>query len=727
MKTLNARPLIALIGNPNTGKTTVFNGLCGTRQHVGNYPGVTVEKKIGTAARGDVLFDVLDLPGLYSLKAASPDEQLASDALMGRIPGEARPDLVVYVADATNLKRNLLVYSQLVELEIPVIVALTMTDLLDEAGVELNVDALEKQLGVPVVPVIGKDLDTIESLKMRITSALRDRPVARAAFSYPRKLEKAVSVLNDRLKEYLPLNKFETRNVILFPQDPLLRAFEGKPGAVRAIEEARKETAGIDPGTVTTERYRWASQIVDKVEKRTVGEERNRTTQKLDRILTHKVFGLASFVAVMYLVFQSIYTWAGPVMDAISGSFDWLGQSASAHLASSPMLASLVSDGIIGGVGSVIVFLPQIILLFTFIAVLEDSGYLARAAFLMDKLLAWSGLNGRAFIPMLSSFACAVPGVMASRVIPDARARMTTILVSPLMSCSARLPVYLLLIGAFIEPRFGAGWAAFTLFAMHAMGLLIALPVAWVLNRGLLKTPAVPFVLEMPPYRMPHYRNVFFRVYDAAKRFLMRAGTVIFAMSVVIWALSYFPRPAEIQNSADEKAAAMIESQSKIKPLSEEEKQGIFTAAQFEADSQYLEQSYLGRAGKAIQPVFSPLGFDWKITVGVLAAFPAREVIISALGIIYSVGKTNAEETDSLRERMALEKRADGSTLFTPLLAVTLMVFFALCCQCMSTVVTVQRELQSWGWALFMFTYMTTLAYVFSLLIYQGGRALGLS
>ncbi|HMX58166.1 MAG TPA: ferrous iron transport protein B [Leptospiraceae bacterium] len=726
MKTLRKRPLIALVGNPNTGKTTVFNALCGTRQHVGNYPGVTVEKKIGTAVLAGASFDVLDLPGLYSLKAAAPDEQLASDALMGRIEGEDRPDLIVYVADATNLKRNLLVYSQLVELDIPVIIALTMTDLLSETGVDLNMSALEKRLKIPIVPVIGKDLETVEVLKSRITSALKEKPHAQADLVYPRKLEKVVSVLNDRLKEFIPLSKFETRNVILFPGDPLLAAFRGKAAALKAIEDARQEVKDIDPGTVTTERYRWAEQIVSQVEKR---KEQTGVSfsDKLDKILTHKVLGLAAFVGVMFLVFQSIYTWASPVMDAISGAFDWLGAQSAIVLSSSPMLSSLVADGIIGGVGSVVVFLPQIILLFTFIAILEDSGYLARAAFLMDRLLAWSGLNGRAFIPMLSSFACAVPGVMASRVIPDARARMTTILVSPLMSCSARLPVYLLLIGAFIEPKFGAGWAAFTLFAMHAMGLLIALPIAWVLNRGLLKTPAVPFVLEMPPYRMPHYRNVFYRVYDAARRFLVRAGTVIFAMSIVIWALSYFPRPASIQEQADAKAAALVETESKKGPVSEERKTEIQTATQFEADSLYLGQSYLGRAGKFIQPVFAPLGFDWKITVGVLAAFPAREVIISALGIIYSVGKTDTEQTDSLKERMALEKRADGSTLFTPLLAVSLMVFFALCCQCMSTVVTVQRELQSWGWAGFMFAYMTGLAYLFALLIYQGGRAFGLS
>ncbi len=413
-------------------------------------------------------------------------------------------------------------------------------------------------------------------------------------------------------------------------------------------------------------------------------------------------------------------------------TFGFIGDSISPLLATTPILESLVKDGIVGGVGSVVVFLPQIIILFIFIAVLEDSGYLARASFLMDKLLSWTGLNGRAFIPMLSSFACAVPGVMSARVMTDTRARLTTVLTAPLMSCSARLPVYVLMIGAFIQPVYGAAAAGLALFFMHAVGVLVAMPIAWILNRGVLKTPTIPFIMELPPYRRPSLRNVYHRVSQAAWKFIVRAGTTIFALTVIIWALTYFPRdpavakPIELEYNGkidvvkantkadDAKAKAALAKQ--VKALEAERDNRIA--------STYLEQSYLGRMGKTIQPVFAPLGYDWKITVGILAAFPAREVIIATLGIIYSVGDADETSTD-LREKMRREKHPDGTAIFTPLTAVSIMVFFALCCQCLSTVVTVQRELNSWPWAIFMFTYMTMLAYVASLVVYQGGRMLG--
>lgn len=473
-------------------------------------------------------------------------------------------------------------------------------------------------------------------------------------------------------------------------------------GALR--EQA--DSSNLTPAALVTQRYQWAEAIVQRVEKRS--EKALTFSRKLDRILTHRFFGLIIFAAVMFLMFQSIYTWAVPFMDLIETGISTLSDVVGSSLAARPLLASIMVDGMIAGVGSVIVFLPQIVILFLFVAVLEDSGYLSRAAFLMDKLLGWTGLNGRAFIPMLSSFACAVPGIMAARVMPDPKARMATILVSPLMSCSARLPVYILLISAFIEPRFGASWAAVTLFAMHGIGLLIALPIAWILNKGILKTPDMPFILELPVYRLPNWTNVVFRAYEAGKKFTVRAGTVIFAFSIIIWALSYFPRPDHI---ADDIRA---QAQSQDALLIDQQIAGA-----------YLEQSYLGTAGKAIQPIFGPLGFDWKITVGILGAFPAREVILSTLGIIYQIGEAD-EESDDLKQRMAAESWPDGSQVFTPLVAIVLMIFFALCSQCMSTLITVQRELNSWKWAGFLFTYMTALAYLLSLVTYQGGKALGL-
>ncbi|MDH5656687.1 MAG: ferrous iron transporter B, partial [Spirochaetia bacterium] len=413
---------------------------------------------------------------------------------------------------------------------------------------------------------------------------------------------------------------------------------------------------------------------------------------------------------------QSIYTWAAPIMDFIESMMGELGDFISPYFAEYPVLQSLAVDGVIGGVGAVIIFIPQIAILFTFIAVLEDSGYLSRAAFLMDKLLGWTGLNGRSFIPMLSGFACAVPSVMSTRVIPDFRVRLATIMIVPLMSCSARLPVYLLFIGAFIEPAYGPVWAAVSLFGMHIIGPIIALPVAYLLNQNILKSQAAPFVLEMPAYRIPKLYNVLYRVYEAVTRFLVRAGTVIFAMSILIWALSYFPRPESVENNIRDVYAEKIS-------LADEDSAAVLEVEmENRIASAYLEQSYLGKSGKLIQPVFSPLGFDWKLSVGILGAFPAREVIISTLGIIYNVGSSVSEESSSLREKMLNEKNEDGSALFSLPVVLSLMVFFALCSQCMSTLATVKKELHSWKWTIFQFVYMTLLAYIAGLLIYQIGK-----
>lgn len=707
---------IALIGNPNTGKTTVFNALCGARQKTGNYPGVTVERKSGPVTIGDTDALVIDLPGLYSLRAVSRDERVAADAAMGRLAGERRPDVVLFVLDVTNLKRNLFLYSQVVELGLPVVAALTMTDLLEGEGLKLRLDVLAEKLNAPAIPVLPSRPESFRELKEALRDAARKGKSARPLVEYASDFQECVSEL---VEAGAPgMSAFEAQEILLGAVEP-----GEKPELAGLIHEllARPAVKRNRPGRITIDRYRWAEKTAEASEER-LTRSKPTLTQRLDRFFTHRVFGLVAFAAAMFLVFQSIYTGASPLMSFLETSFRVLGSWLGDKLEAYPMLQSLVSDGIIGGAGSVIVFLPQIAILFAFIAILEDSGYLARAAFLMDRLLGWAGLNGRSFIPMLSSFACAVPGVMASRVIPEEKARIATILVSPLVSCSARLPVYLLLIGAFIEPQYGAAMAALALSGMHVFGVLVAMPIAWFINRGFLRTPSLPFLLELPPYRLPYWRNVLYRVYEATKSFLVRAGTVIFAVSIVIWALSYFPRPESLAvevarefqpEAARLKAAGDSEG---LRALESREKQALA--------SRYLEQSILGRAGKTLEPFFRPMGFDWKITVGILSAFPARETIIATFGIIYAVGDSD-ENTPALRERMAMEKKSDGTPVFTPLTAVSLMIFFALCCQCMSTVATVRRELNSWGWAAFMFFYMTALACIFSLAIYQIGSAIG--
>lgn len=754
------RPVIVVAGNPNTGKSTVFNALCGTRQRVGNYPGVTVEKKIGLARLpGAGSADVVDLPGLYSLGAVSPDEQIAADVLMGRVPvsedrrsREAvhRPDLVLFVLDATNLQRNLFLYTQIAELDLPVVVALTMTDLLGGARMNVDVGALKERLGVPVIPVIGRRREHLDNLRAEIAAALEPgcAVTPELTLDFPAPVEAVVGDLRERMNDQgVRLSGFEARNLLLNSRHPLQERIAVTEAGDAILNDVRAKVRALDfnPSSLALARYKWIDGVlagVEQREKNQAGEGRSSSdfSSRLDGLLTHRIFGLAGFAGVMYLVFQSIYTWATPFMDLIEEVFGSLSGFAGTYLEAAPMLQSLVSDGLIAGVGSVVVFLPQILILFLFIAFLEDSGYLSRAAFLMDRLLGWTGLNGRAFIPMLSSFACAIPGIMAARVMPDPRARLSTILVAPLMSCSARLPVYLLMISAFIEPHFGAGIAALTLFIMYGVGPIVALPFAWFLNRGVLKTPAIPFVLELPPYRWPDPLNVLWRALEAAKKFLMRAGTIIFALSIVIWAMSYFPRPEAVADNIHARYDAMIdaaESESAPVELRDDPESTDFASdnvsivadLRTERDnaiaSAYLEQSYLGRLGKLVQPVFAPLGFDWKISVGILGAFPAREVIIATLGIIYNAGSAVDEESDDLKSRMAAETRPDGTPVYTPLVALTLMIFFALCSQCMSTLATVWRELNDWRWAAFLFVYMTGFAYVAGLAVYQIGRALG--
>jgi ferrous iron transport protein B len=419
---------------------------------------------------------------------------------------------------------------------------------------------------------------------------------------------------------------------------------------------------------------------------------------------------LVFFVALMYVVFQSIYTFATPLMDWIDGSFGSMADAAASSLRASPAVESFVVDGLIGGIGAAVIFLPQILILFFFISVLEGTGYLARAAFLMDRLLGWCGLNGRAFIPLLSSYACAIPGIMAARVMPDAKSRLATILVAPLMSCSARLPVYLLLIGTFIEPKYGAAWAGFTLFAMHFLGLLVAIPVVFFLNRKVIKGRRLPFVLELPPYQWPRWGDVLLTMYLRGKVFLKVAGTMILAMSILVWALLYFPR-----SDADAKLyrADYASRDASFRELVGED--------EFVAERQ-TENSYLGRFARSVAPAFEPAGFDWRITTGILAAFPAREVIVPTLGILFSVGSEADEGSGRLKSALGNAKRPDGTPLMNPWNAVGLMVFFALCAQCMSTLATVKRETNSWKWPVFMFVYMSALAYIGAVAVHQLGR-----
>ena len=666
----------ALVGNPNTGKTSLFNILCGAKQRVGNYSGVTVEKKIGTCQLPNkTSTEIIDLPGIYSLSPMSPDERVTLNVLEGLQESLGKPDALIIILEAGRLQRNLYLFSQIAELEIPSIIALTMADSLEKEGISLDIEALKAATGIEIVPIHGPNPKPIAELKAAMEDILRAPKIPSIELGFSKELNDDVRLLKrESLNGNLSL--FSARESLLLGINK--SKFNSK-GTEILNKWEKKERQQSELPLV---RHEWAKKLIEKVEKRRALTKKS-LTNKIDKLVTHPVAGLSLFFLTMGLMFQSIYSGAGPIMDIVDKGFSTLSSYVSSQLVDYPLLSSLISDGIIGGVGSVLIFLPQIIILFLIIAFLEDSGYLSRAAFLMDKLLGWTGMNGRSFIPLLSSFACAIPAILSTRVISDMRTRLTTILVTPLVSCSARLPVYVLMIGTFIEPVYGALWAGLCLFFFHAIGLVIALPLAWVINKGKLTPAKTPFLLELPPYRMPTLRNIWWRTYEAAKKFTIKAGTIIFALSIILWALATFPQNHD----------PLVDNATK------------------------LEQSYLGQIGHSIQPAFAPLGFDWKISIGIVSAFPAREVIISTLGILYRAG--DDEDSTLLRESMRTSINKDGSPVFTPAVAVSLMIFFALCSQCMSTLAIIQRELNSIKWPIFVFVYMTALAYLTSLGFYQ--------
>ncbi|HAF24400.1 MAG TPA: ferrous iron transport protein B [Blastocatellia bacterium] len=684
---VSARPLtIAVAGNPNAGKTSLFNALTGLKQKVANYPGVTVESKTGKWSLAPDLppARLIDLPGLYSLDAMSLDEQIARDVMLGCAPAIADPDVIVVAVDATNLVRNLYVVTQLIESERRIVVALTMFDLAERSKLAIDVNKLSDALGVPVVPVVARQRRGIDALGRAVIAAMvsRQRPVARWRLSS--EIEQALADLsqNDPTRRSLALRELFSEEL---PKEQRRR---------QAVEQARQQLARINPHwrqEPLIARYDWIEHAVNQAV-HYADDNRPTVTERIDALVTHKIVGPLILLLVMLLVFQTIFSWANLPMNLIDHVFSALGDAVRNHFPAG-ILTDLLVDGIIAGVGGVLVFLPQILLLFFFISILEDSGYMARAAFLTDRLMRAVGLNGKAFMPLLSSFACAVPGIMATRTIENPKDRIATIMIAPFMSCSARLPVYTLMIAACFADRKILGILSagvVIILAMYLLGISVAIVVAGILKSSLLHGPAPPFVMELPPYRIPQLANVANTMIERAGLFVKRAGTVILAISILLWALVAFPHGAGTR-------------------------------------SEQVQNSFAGRAGHVIEPVIAPLGFDWKIGIGLISSFAARETIVSTLSIVYNVGADSKEQPASLVAALRNAKRADGSPAWTPLVALSLMVFFVLACQCMSTLAVVRRETNSWRWPLFMLGYMLVLAYLGSLLTYQGGRLLGFS
>ena len=797
---------IALAGNPNSGKTTIFNALTGLRQKTANYPGVTVEKKIGRCKLpGDGWIDIIDLPGTYSLISRSPDEHVAMEVLRGLRPDTPPPDVVVCVVDASNLQRNLYLVSQLIELGRPLVIALNMNDIAERRGIRVSATRLSELLGVPVVPIVGHQRRGIAELKSAILKAavapMPDWPLPEAMKEEVITVGGGLAILDDervsgtfsvkKVPDTFSLDRYHAVAERLLIGD---RAGDIEPlvhrEPVRSLLDhatSRLRQLGIDPMQADIEaHYKWIDRVAaaslappcedlfrgagvspaSDSAQRQRGRDARATvleyapaptlTDRLDRILLHKVFGLAIFALIMAGLFVSIFWLADPIMGGVETGIAWLGSLVEGFLPDGP-IKDLWTDGIVAGVGGVLVFIPQIALLFLFLAIMEDSGYLARAAFLMDRLLSKVGLHGKSFIPLLSSFACAIPGIMAARTIECRRDRLATIFVAPFMSCSARLPVYALLIGAFFASH-GAIVRGGILLSLYGLGIVAAVGTAMLFKLGSRREPASSFILELPTYKRPQLSQVARVVGHNTWAFISKAGTIIFCLSVILWAMMYYPRLPEADEAqlraltarqfaeaqhvaADFNAGVVVESGRITIPRNEPGQPEYPLVATFDRPSgqppqfrqtvdelagttlaaAQLRHSLAGRLGHAIEPVIRPLGYDWKMGVGLISAFAAREVFVSTMGIVYAAGDAEDDDT-SLRQAMQADRTPDGSPVWTPLVATSLLVWFVLAMQCMSTLAIVRRETGTWTWPLLQLAYMTGLAYLVSLAVYQVGR-----
>ncbi len=710
---------IAVIGNPNAGKSSVFNRLTGMRQRTANYPGVTVERRLGRALIGDVPLDLVDLPGTYSLSPGSTDERIAVSVLFGRVPGTPRPDAILAVIDATRLYQGLYLLQQLVELGLPMIVALTMTDAAQKEGLKIDFERLEARLGgVRVFPVVATTGRGFGPLKAALATVLNEPPPAPGAH-WPDLTRAAESLAPELGPAGFGLHRVEIERLLVdgaggrAPEIGLPRL---SPEAEARLAETRRRLFGAEPPLAAEARHRYAWNRSALADVQSAGSGVLTRGARVIDWLNRPWPSTLLFVLTMAVVFQAVFAWATPFMNLIDLGMTALGRAVAGVLPAG-VLSSFLVDGVIAGVGSVVIFLPQILILFLFIIVMEDTGYLARAAFLVDRAMRTVGLSGQSVIPLLSSFACAVPSIMATRVIPNRRDRIATILAAPFMTCSARLPVYALLIAAFVPSRrYGIlNLQGLVLFGLYVVGIAGGIGTALLLRRSALRGANPSFVLALPEFRLPNARTVGVKLLDRVRVFMHRAGTVIFMVAVVVWALAYFPRSPQVE-------AARVEARTAAEAsLSGAALDARLRSIDNGAAAAHLEHSWLGRAGHFVQPVFAPLGWDWRVSAGVIAGFPAREVVVAVLGTIYAVG--NDADDQTLAQRLHSARHPDGSPVFTLPMVFGLLIFYAWCLQCAATLAVIRRETNSWRWPVFAWSYMTGLGYLAALLIYQLGSA----
>lgn len=737
---------IALAGNPNAGKTTIYNALTGARQHIGNYPGVTVEKKESVITYNGKTLKVIDLPGTYSLTAYSVEEVVARNVIINE-----KPDVVVDIIDSSNLERNLYLAVQLMELRIPLVFVFNMKDMAQEMGIKIDVDKLSKLLGVPIIETVGSKGDGVKNILDEAVKVATEKNINYPVITYDAIIEKYLVSIESLIKQHTTgIENYNTRwlAVKLLEGDKDVKSIVPSPivdEEVKRAEHDVEQILGDVPETaIASARYGFISGACQECVTTTV-EARHNMSDAIDSVLVNRVLGIPIFLGLMYLVFQLTFTLGDPFMGWIEQFFSFLGDKASVAI-SHDLLRSLVVDGIIGGVGGVIVFLPNIIFLFIAIAVLEASGYMARVAFIMDKIMHKIGLHGKSFIPFLIGFGCSVPAIMATRTLDNQRDRIITMLVTPFMSCGARLPIYLLIIPAFFDKN-----QALVLWVIYLIGIIMAIIIAKILGMTVLKGESAPFVMELPPYRIPTIKGVLTQMWERSWLYLKKAGTIILFISIVMWALTVFPQfpdekaeqyaaqLPELEQTLNEQTKELSslgfiipteenfsEAEASNKKLNDSDREkaqelvaqidatnGKIDEVLYNLSEAELEYSAAGRIGKFIEPVIAPLGFDWKIGTALIGAFAAKEVFVAQMGIVYSLGEVG-EDSDALRAKLQEN--------YTPLVGFAIMVFALLSAPCMATFAIVQRESNSWKWAFFQFFGMTLVAYIITFLIYQIGR-----
>jgi ferrous iron transport protein B len=700
---LKADIRIALVGNPNTGKSTLFNVLTGLNQKIGNFPGVTVDKKVGYSTLPDGrVAEIIDLPGTYSLYPKSRDESIVFSVLADR-SNELSPDLVIVILDATNLKRNLLLYTQVADLKIPVIVALNMMDMAKKADITIDVDAFAQKLGVPVVPVSARKVEGIDKLKEAITFANK---IALQQDSID--VEAIAPGLIADIKKEIGIDNTYFALQLAHQHETLQFLTPEQSDRIEALEKEHAFHTQKAQGAETMARYNFINDLLYDTVTQKISAEDESLSNRIDKVLTHKVFGFIIFFGILMFIFQSIFAWSAYPMSLIADGFVWLQSNLHHYLPAGP-LTNLLVDGVIAGLSGVMVFIPQIAILFALISILEDTGYMSRVTFMMDKIMRKVGLNGKSVVPLIGGFACAVPSIMSTRTIENWKDRMITIMVTPLITCSARLPVYTLLI-SLVVPNKSVWWIfnmqGLALTAMYLFSLVSAVVVAWVMKYLLKARERGYFIMELPVYRMPRWGNVLHSMYDRAKTFVFEAGKVIIAVSVILWVLASYGPGNKFAN---------IEQ----KYRQPQYQQATPDSLKRMVASEKLESSYAGVLGHVIEPVIKPLGFDWKIGIALITSFAAREVFVGTMATMYSVNG-DAEKMESVQQKMKAARNTEtGEPVFTLAVAMSLMMFYAFAMQCASTVAVVYRETKDWRWPAAQFAYMTVLAYVISFITFH--------